>query len=192
MKLEKSKLDFRFVQKEPASSTGSFDISYVYVFFIQFLDTRNKKPCRLKYIARAEIFEDVCAIKFYAARDRKGIHEKYSLAHGQMGPKAVLKIFDFCLQIMQRIMNLYPSISFVFKGAEGYDPATQKWEDEAENQRFRIYRSYLSSKIGHATFAHFEFPENSIYLLVFKGHHTNYEGEKNRIMSMLFNRFMLN
>ena len=50
--------DFRFIQKEP-SKDGSFDICYVYAMFIRFNDTRNKKPSRLKYIARAEKIDEL-------------------------------------------------------------------------------------------------------------------------------------
>lgn len=182
--------DFRFIQKEP-SKDGSFDICYVYAMFIRFNDTRNKKPCRLKYIARAEKIDEVCAIKFYASRDRKSIHNKYSLAHGQMSPSAVLRIFGYCIEIIKDIMQRHPECSFVIKASEAYDPHTQKWENEAENQRFRIYRSYLSKNIGTSMFSHFHFPENSIYLLVRKDCRETDITKKDRIMGYMKTRFSL-
>lgn len=178
---------FRFVQKEP-SVDGSFDVCYIYVFFVEFIDVRTRKPCRLKYVARAEKLGEVYAVKFYASRDRKSRHDKYSLAHKQLGVGAVLSIFNICLDIVVITMQADPDCSFVFKGAEAYDPNTQKWEDERENQRFRIYRSYLSKKVGSKVFAHFHYPENSIYLLV-RRDGENVDDKKRRLMEMLKSRF---
>ena len=80
----------RFVQKESPKAGDSFDVCYIYVLFVEFEDARNDKPCRLKYVVRAERYEEVLAIKFYASRDRKNINDKYSLAHNQMRPGAVM------------------------------------------------------------------------------------------------------
>lgn len=127
---------------------------------------RNGKPCRLKYIVRAEVFSDVFAIKFYASRDRKGADNKYSIGHGQISVQGVLCILNTTLDIMLDLLKSFPDYSFIIKGAEAYDPATQKEEDENENQRFRIYRRFLAKKIGTQAFTHFQFPEISVYLLV--------------------------
>ena len=67
---------FRFVQTEPGTH-GCYDLCYTYAFLVEFDDARNGKPCKLKYIVRAEVFTDVFAIKFYASRDRKGADNKY-------------------------------------------------------------------------------------------------------------------
>lgn len=174
------------MQKEP-SKDGSFDICYTYVFFIDFRDSRNGQPGRLKYVARAEKFGEVFAVKFYASRDKNSKHDKYSLAHKQLTTGAVLSIFNQCLEVIAIIIRLFPESSFVFKGAEGYDPRTQKWEDEHENQRFRIYRSFLSKKIGTTNYSHFQFPENSIYMLV-RRDDENDEAKKDRLMTMLSRR----
>ncbi len=180
--------DFRYVQKEP-SRDGSFDVCHTYVFFIAFTDRKSGKACRIKYVSRAEKIGEVFAIKFYASRDRKSIHDKYSLAHKQLSYKAVISIFDRCLEIIAECIMKYPESSFVFKGAEAYDPRTKKWEDEKENQRFRIYRSYLSKKIGTKQFSHFHFPDNSIYLLVKRDCEDDVV-KKDRLMAMLMHRFM--
>lgn len=182
------KPDFRYVQIEP-SSDGTFDLCHVYVFFIHFVDVRNNKECRLKYVGRAEIMGDVIAIKFYASRDRKSKFDKYSLAHGQMGVTAVLSIFHYCLRIISDMMTMYPSCSFVFKGAEAFDPATMRWENEANNQRFRIYRSFLAKHIGAETFSHYHFPDNSIYLLLRRNKDDKDMAEK--MVSSLYKRFGL-
>lgn len=184
----KSTTDFRFVQKEP-SVDGSFDICYTYVFFVEFIDWRTGKFCRLKYVARAEKIAEVFAIKFYASRDRKSQHDKYSLAHKQLGVSAVFSIFDKCLRVIGRMLELYPESSFVFKGAEAYDPQTHKWEDECETQRFRIYRAYLGKRIGSMRFAHFHFPENSVYLLVNRIDCNDVISKKDDLMGMLASRF---
>lgn len=181
--------DFRYVQKEPPTD-GSFDICHTYVFFINFVDHRTQQTCRLKYVGRAELINETIAVKFYASRDRKSPHNKYSLAHGQLGVKAVLSIFDYCVDIIKEMMILYPKLSFIFKASEAYDPKTERWEDERENQRFRIYRSYLSKRIGSNTFSHYQFPENSIYLLLYKDSEDELL-KKNRLMTTLYQRFGL-
>lgn len=180
---------YRFVQKEP-SSDGSFDECYIYVFFIEFVDNRTGKFCRLKYVGRAERLGETIAVKFYASRDRKSQYDKYSLAHGQLGVKAVMEIFHNCLRIISEMMKKFPDCSFVFKGAEGYDPSTRKWEDERENQRFRIYRSYLSKTIGTNNFDHYHISENSIYLLVKKGSEDS-DKKQERLLKELYARFGL-
>lgn len=152
---------------------------------------RTNKLCRLKYVARAEKIEEVFAIKFYASRDRKSQYNKYSLAHGQLDVKAVFSIFDTCLWIMSEIIKAFPNSSFVFKASEAYDPHTRREEDEYENQRFRIYRSFLSKKVGTRLFTHYHFPENSIYLLVRKSDTEIDDDKKDRLMHMMKRRFGL-
>lgn len=156
---------FRFVQTEPGTH-GSYDLCYTYAFLVEFDDARNGKPCKLKYIVRAEVFSDVFAIKFYASRDRKGADNKYSIGHGQISVQGVFGILNTTLEIMLDLLKKFPEYSFIIKGAEAYDPATKKEEDEYENQRFRIYRSFLAKNIGTTAFTHFQFPEISVYLLV--------------------------
>ncbi len=183
-------LGLRFVQEEP-STDGSFDVSRTYVFFVSFVDVRNGMPCRLKYVIRAEKIGEVVAIKFYASRDRKSPYDKYSLAHRQLGPGAVLHIMGRCIDVIKDSIALYPDSSFVIKASEAYDPTTQKLEDERENQRFRIYRAYLAKKVGHETFAHFQFREQSIYLLVRRTQDEDIENKKDRLMAYLYSRFGL-
>ncbi|MDE5808280.1 MAG: hypothetical protein K2H76_09190 [Muribaculaceae bacterium] len=185
----KHPVKFRFVQKEP-SCDGSFDVAYVYVFFIEFIDRRTEKFCRLKYIARAEIIDETIAVKFYASRDRKSPHDKYSLAHGQLGVKAVMEVLDNCLKVIAEMIIKFPGHSFVFKGAEGYDPSTSRWEDEFENQRFRIYRSFIAKRIGDSLFEHFHIPDNSIYMLIRKDSEP-IEAKQRRLITSLYSRYGL-
>ena len=185
----KHPVKLRFVQTEP-SHDGSFDKAYVYVCFIEFIDQRTAQFCRLKYIIRAEIIDEIIAVKFYASRDRKSPYDKYSLAHGQLGVRAVMEIFDNCLKVISEMIKKFPEYSFVFKGAEGYDPTTHRWEDESENQRFRIYRSYLSKRIGTKQFEHFHIPENSIYMLV-KKESEKIEDKQQRLITSLYSRYGL-
>lgn len=181
----------RFVQKESPTENDCFDICFTYVFFIDYVDKNNGQRNRLKYVGRAEKYDDVFAIKFYASRDRKSPHDKYSLAHGQLGVKAVLNIFWNCIAIINDMSKFYPNCSFVFKGAEAYDPNTMRWEDENENQRFRIYRTFLSKVIGTKTFTHYQYLKNSIYLLIRKESTTLDYIKRDRIMNMLYRRFNL-
>lgn len=183
--------DFRFIQKESPSEKDCFDLCNNYVFFIDFIDKNSTKRNRLKYIGRAEKYEDVFAIKFYASRDRKSPYDKYSLAHGQFGVKTVLSIFWICITIINDVSTKHPDCSFVIKGSEAYDPRTMRWEDEQENQRFRIYRNFLSKVIVTKTFAHYQYLKNSIYLLVRKSNQESEESKRDRLIKMLYQRFNL-
>ncbi len=181
--------DFRFVQTEKPLSKDIFDRCYTYVFFVRYKDINTHNKCRLKYVCRAEIYGEVCAIKFYASRDRKSDYDKYSLAHSQLPYSAIMTIFDYRITVMKEIMKKFPEVSFVFKGAEAYDPRTHRQEDEKENQRFRIYRSYLSKRVGTKTFQHSQFPDNSIYLLTNISGFEDIEDKQNRLREFLSDRF---
>ena len=56
-----------FVQKASPGEGDAFDFAYIYKFYTE----RTSQYQRLKYVMRVEAYEDVFAIKFYAARDRK-------------------------------------------------------------------------------------------------------------------------
>ena len=56
-----------FIQKASPNVGDAFDFAYIYKFY-----SNRKDICqRLKYIVRVEVTNDIFAIKFYAARDKK-------------------------------------------------------------------------------------------------------------------------
>ena len=112
-------LPFRlvFVQEEKAfKGRDSFDYALVYKFF-----TAHTNRCqRLKYILRVEAYEDVFAIKFYAARDRK-LEDKYNRIIKAHDYRNVLRIFITCASIIPDLLRRYPNASFAVNGAESFD-----------------------------------------------------------------------
>ena len=70
-KLKPYPLDF--IQKASPGKGDAFDYAYIYKFYTE----RTAISQRLKYIIRVEAYEDVFAVKFYAARDRK-LDNKYN------------------------------------------------------------------------------------------------------------------
>lgn len=62
-----------FIQKASPGNGAAFNLSYIFKFYSE----RTERYQRLKYIVRAEFYDDVIAVKFYAARDRK-LEKKYN------------------------------------------------------------------------------------------------------------------
>lgn len=95
--------NLKFVQKEKASQERDvFDYALVYRFYTD----RTDRYQRLKYILRVEAFEDVFAIKFYAARDRK-LDDKYNRIIKVQDYKNALRIFCTCAS---SFLNYYLNI----------------------------------------------------------------------------------
>ena len=125
-----------FIQKASPGKGDAFDFAYIYKFYSE----RTPRYQRLKYIVHAESYEDVFAVKFYAARDRK-LDNKYNRiikAHGYTG---AVRTFMSCASAITDLHAKFPSYSFVVSGAESNDLESDKVEGEENNQRFRIYRT---------------------------------------------------
>jgi hypothetical protein len=165
-----------YIQKSaPTASQDDFSFSYIYRFYTEKTDNYQ----RLKYIIRAECIEDVFAIKFYAARDRKH-DKKYNRiikAHGYIN---TLRVFFTCASIVPLILEKHPMCSFVINGAQSMD-LKSKIEDRNNNQRFRIYKNIAIRLFGKHCFEHYEFKEISSYLIINKKDCLNIEEKKERI-----------
>lgn len=181
--LETQGYNIKFVQKASPTERDAFDFVLVYNFF----STPSGGTQKLKYIVRAEAHEDVFAIKFYAARDRK-LDNKYNRIINTHGYKGAIKIFMTCASIIPLLMKDYPNSSFVINGARSIDLEKDKIEEEQNNQRFRIYRSIATRLIGEQIFAHFQFSEISSYLLV-KRDGQDVEKKKDSIKNMFLSRY---
>lgn len=145
----------KFIQRQRSKDDSAHLFTLIYKFF--------SPKTKYHYIIRAEYHnEDVFAIKFYCKKDRKS-EIKYSkiINKGDLG-----NIFISCINILPEIVNRYPSASFVIHGARSYDPRSDKVEHSTNTQRFRIYKYLANEKIGHETFAHFEYEDISGYMLV--------------------------
>ena len=171
-----SSYDIKFVQKASQLISDAFDFSLIYKFFTE----PSGKTQRLKYIIRAEFHDDVIAVKFYAARDRK-LEDKYNRVINTYGYHGALRIFITCASIIPELLKKYPNYSFVINGASTIDLKTDKKEDHNSNQRFRIYRVLASQIIGDQLFEHYQFKEVSSYLLVNKKDTPSIEDKKDRI-----------
>ena len=78
----------KFIQKASPNEGDAFDFALVYKFFTES-DSRIQ---RMKYILRVEVFEDVFAVKFYAARDRS-LDNKYNRLLKVHDYKSTIRLF---------------------------------------------------------------------------------------------------
>ena len=150
-----------FIQKASPKERDAFDFSLIYKFYTD----RTERYQRLKYIIRVEAYEDVFAIKFYAARDRK-LDNKYNRIVKAHNYKSALRVFLTCASVIPPIIKKYPQASFAVNGAESMDMESDKVENRANNQRFRIYRTMALNLFGRETFEHIEYGNVSSYILV--------------------------
>lgn len=153
--------NLKFIQKASPNEGDAFDFAYIYKFFTDSTDNVQ----RLKYILRVEVFEDVFAIKFYAARDRK-LTNKYNRILKVHNYKSIIKLFYTCATLVQVLHNMYPAMSFAINGAESREIANDKIEDMESNQRSRIYRNVALKLFGFESFEHFQCEEVSSYILI--------------------------
>lgn len=177
---------FIFIQKASPKERDAFDFSLIYKFYTD----RTEYYQRLKYIIRVEAYEDVFAIKFYAARDRK-LDNKYNRILKAHDYKGALRVFVTCASIIPSIIKEYPQASFAVNGAESMDFESDKVEKKANNQRFRIYRTVALNLFGRETFEHIEYSNVSSYLLVNKNHCDSIEDKTQRIKDLFLSKFDL-
>lgn len=176
--------DLKFVQKEKASQERDvFDYALVYRFYTD----RTDRYQRLKYILRVEAFEDVFAIKFYAARDRK-LDDKYNRIIKAHDYKNALRIFCTCASIVPKLLSEHPNASFAVNGAESLDLESDKMESRNKNQRFRIYRTMALNLFGRKTFEHVQYEEVSSYLLINRRNCSDINEKAEHIKQMFIDR----
>lgn len=173
----------RFIQKASPKKRDAFDFSLIYKFYTD----RTENYQRLKYIIRVESYEDVFAIKFYAARDRK-LDNKYNRIVKAHNYRSALRVFVTCASIIPSIIKKYPKASFVVNGAESMDMESDKVENKANNQRFRIYRTLALNLFGRETFEHIEYSNVSSYILVNRDGCKNVKEKADDIKDMFLKR----
>lgn len=173
----------KFIQKASPKERDAFDFSLIYKFY-----TDKTELCqRLKYIIRVEAYEDVFAIKFYAARDKK-LDNKYNRIIKAHNYKSALKIFVTCASIIPSLIKEYPQASFAVNGAESMDMESDKVEKRENNQRFRIYRTLALNLFGRETFEHVEYSNVSSYILINRKGCENIEKKTDNIKDMFLKR----
>lgn len=173
-----------FIQKASPNVGDAFDFAYIYKFY-----SNRKDICqRLKYIVRVEVTNDIFAIKFYAARDKK-LDNKYNRILKMHNYTETLRIFMTCASIVPLILQEFPLASFVINGAQSLDLESNKIEGRANNQRFRLYKNMATQLFGKKCFEHYEFIEISSYLMVNKKECSDIERKKDRIKETLLNLY---
>lgn len=172
-----------FIQKASPGEGDAFDYALIYKFYTE----RTEEYQRLKYIIRIEVFEDVFALKFYAARDRK-MEDKYNRiikAHNYSG---VMRIFLTCAFLILKLHEEFPTYSFVINGAESNDLEGNKVEGKNSTQRFRIYRIFALQVFGREKFEHYQYPSVSSYMLVNRNGDEDIESKAERIKDMFIQK----
>lgn len=148
--------NLKFIQKEPCKDGSAHKYTYIYKFF--------SPVTKLHYIIRAEYHSfDVFAIKFYCKQHRHS-ERKYNIItnKGDIG-----NIFVTCVKVIPLLLDKNRKASFGICGARTID-SKKRVENYVNNQRYKIYRELIPTKIGRDTFEHFEYDHVSSYLLLNK------------------------
>jgi hypothetical protein len=144
-----------FIQKCACKDETAHEFTLIYKFF----STKTK----YWYIVNADYHkEHVFAIKFYCKKDRKS-EFKYSKI---VNKGDVSNILITCAKLMPKLLEDYPTASFVFAASRSVDSKNKTVEPYIKNQRFETYKNIAIKKFGVITFTHYEYPEISCYLLV--------------------------
>ena len=167
----------KFIQKDWCTDKTSHLFTCIYKFY--------SPRTRLQYILRADYHEEgVFAIKFYVQQHSKSDH-KYSKVTNKGD---VANILATCIKVIPILLKEYPEASFGLLGGRSIDKKASKVESYEENQRFRIYRTYASKKIGTKTFTHIEYTSISAYLLI-NNSCSNIEEKEARIKKMFIETY---
>ena len=147
--------EVKFIQKQPSNDKSDHEFTLVF----KFKSLKNK----WNYIIRAEYPKgNIFAVKFYTQQ-----HSKSDFKYSKITNKFdVINILVTTSKIIPIILIDYPHASFGFAGARIIDENSMKVENYDLNQRFRVYRNFVTSIIGSKTFTHYEYPKVSAYLLV--------------------------
>lgn len=166
-----------FIQKSSPSISDDFLFCEIYKFF-----TVDK----LKYIIRAEFFENnVICVKYYVARDRKR-EDKYSILTNRYNAHF---IFSTCACMLPILLDKYPSHSFAFNASRTVNLKMDFREQCNNNQRYRIYERIITKYVGSKTFEHYSFSEVSSYLLINRIGCSDVELKKQSIRNMFLNLY---
>ena len=147
--------DLRFIQKQPCNDGSAHLFTVIYKFY--------SPVTKYLYVVRAEFHRgDVFAIKFYCKKDKRS-DLKYSkiINRGDVG-----NIITTCAKAIPLLLLDYPLASFAFGAASSVDEQDESIEPYIKNQRFELYKYFASRRFGQTTFAHYEYPLISSYLLL--------------------------
>lgn len=164
----------KFIQKEPCNDKSDHLFTYTYKFY--------SPDTRLHYVLRAEYHSgSVFAIKFYCKAHRRSDF-KYNII---INRGHCLKILNTCLSLLPELLKKYPQASFALNSSRSVElGSSQKLtEDIKENQRYRIYKNFIQSRIGKHTFTHLYYPEISSYLLI-NNHYPDIDIKEQEILQM--------
>lgn len=162
-----------------------FEECFIYKFFTD----EQTKGGKTRYIARAEVYGESIAVKFYPQSADE--EHRYSASTNRFTFKGVIKVILTCAKLIPEMMEIFPNASFVIKASEGIDLQTNTEEQESNNQRFRIYKYALNQVIGNENFQHYEYPDISVYFLINKRDCDDLEDKHERIKKELIGEFNL-
>lgn len=126
---------------------------------LTFRDINNNR-----YIVRVEEYDyNVFAIKFYLRNHRNSDNKYNLLTHSHKASR----IISTMIRIIVVYFHKNPYSSFVFIGAHLIG------EDRKNTKRFRVYTRAVKNMISPASFHHFEYPDESGYVLLNKDFNEN-------------------
>ena len=147
----------KFIQKDICKDGSDHLFTYIYKFY--------SSDTKLHYIIRAEYHtEDVFAVKFYCQRDSKSDFKYNKIVN----KGSAIKIIITCIQLIPELLVKHPKASFALYASRSIDfsSSSKLTEGLEENQRYRIYKYFIQTRIGSKVFTQFDYPSISSYILI--------------------------
>lgn len=116
-----------------------------------------------KYMVQLEEYiRNTYIVKFYPVKFKK-YPNRYSLLSGD---RVMQGVVSTSLRIFAEHLQKHPNASLGFIASASIVGRAK--EEQANNQRFRIYKQVMENLFGTSTFTHFSDETNSAYLMVNK------------------------
>jgi len=149
--------ELKFIQRDRCKDGSDHLFTYIYKFY--------SPHTKLNYILRAEYHKgDVFAVKFYCKKDKRSDFKYNKIINRGYA----LRILKTCLSLVIEILKDHPTANFAIYSSRSIDFSNPEKLTEGleENQRYRIYKDYIKSRVGKKTFTHLDYPSISSYILV--------------------------
>ena len=156
-----------------------YQFAYIYKLFAY----SSKLDVFLKYIIRAEAYEECFAVKFYCSR-AKHSPTPYSKVLNVFNASEVKKIIRAATEVIMLVLQIHPEASFFYSGASTNIQGIYT-EKEANNQRYRIYKELLKKYIAGGLFEIITYPGISASVFINLKSPGSVEDKERRILSYL-------
>ncbi len=139
--------------------------------------------CRFNhsYIICVEEYErDIFIVKFHL-KNHKNSDKKYNLLTKLNDAS---RIIATNVKVMMDIYEKNPLASFGFIGANIINTETEEEEQKVSTKRFKVYSRVMYNLISPLKFTHYEYPDESAYLLLNKANVLNFPQLKEELENL--------